>query len=136
MNRDATIGDVGMNSIELVCCLYDFAAVRRPCWIAHLSQEFTLLLLHSGLIPHCDLEHAFPEVAPVNVGVDEGLVPLGLGALLDCLRPPFTFITATETKKKTQRIKLIEFPVGFLRNINTSIKLLEVECSRLSWHLK
>lgn len=100
--------------------LDDLAAVQWPCWIPHLSQEFTLLLLDSGLIPHCDLEHAFPEVPSVNVGVDEGLVPLGLGALLDCLSPPFTFITAT--KITTHRTKLIEFPVGFLKNINSSIR--------------
>lgn len=82
---------------ELVCCQCDAAAVRWPCWIPHLSQEFTLLLLDSGLIPDCDLKHAFPEIPSVNVGVDEGLVPLGLGALLDRLSPPFTLITGTKT---------------------------------------
>lgn len=58
-----------------------------------LAQEFTLLLLDSRLVPHCDLQHALSEVSPMNVGINKGLVPLGLSALFHCFSPSFTLIT-------------------------------------------
>lgn len=64
--------------------------------VTHLAQELALLLLDSGLVPHCDLQHALSEVPPVNVGINEGLVPLGLGALFHRFSPSFTLVTETE----------------------------------------
>lgn len=66
--------------------------------VTHLAQEFTLLLLDSRLIPHCDLQHALSEVSPMNVGINKGLVPLGLSALFHRFSPSFTLITGREKK--------------------------------------
>lgn len=66
--------------------------------VTHLAQEFTLLLLDSRLVPHCDLQHALSEVSPMNVGINKGLVPLGLSALFHRFSPSFTLITGREKK--------------------------------------
>lgn len=47
-------------------------------WWSYLSQEFTLLLPHPGLVPQCDLQHPLPELPPVHRWIHKGLVPLGL----------------------------------------------------------
>lgn len=111
-----SVNDCGMK-------LFKHVILRQSVWwtrrISHLAEEITLLLLDSGLIPHRDLQHAFPEVPPVNMGVNEGLVPLGLGALLYRFGPPFTFITRTKTW--THGIGLAVILTGFLQK-NKSVR--------------
>lgn len=69
--------------------------------VSDLAQEFTLLLLDSGLVPHRDLQHALSEVPPVDMGIYKGLVPLGLSTLLHCFGPSFTLITGTKMQTCT-----------------------------------
>lgn len=60
--------------------------------VSDLAQEFTLLLLDSGLVPHRDLQHALSEVPSVNMGIYKSLIPLGFSALLHRFGPSFTLV--------------------------------------------
>ncbi len=48
------------------------------------------------------------------MGIDEGLVPLGLGTLLHCFSPPFTLVTRTKTLRVeiTRRVHVSEYDCG------------------------
>lgn len=81
-----------------------FVLMYNRC-VSDLAQKVTLLLLDSGLVPHSDLQHALPEVPPVNMGIYKGLVPLGLSTLLHCFGPSFTLITRTKKQTCTEHNK-------------------------------
>lgn len=58
------------------------------------SQKVALLLLYSGLVPHCNLQHVLSEVPSMDMRVHKRLVPLGLQTFLHCLRPSLALITS------------------------------------------
>lgn len=98
--------------------------------VTHLAQEFTLLLLDSRLVPHCDLQHALSEVSPMNVGINKGLVPLGLSALFHRFSPSFTLITGREKKSWIHSVCKKENSMFFLLfKIKTIDEEIPVRCS-------
>lgn len=79
-----------------------YVCVRACVCVSYLSQEVTLLLLYSRLVPDSDLQHSFSEVPAVDVGVQERLVPLGPSALLYRLGPALALITGNMTGEKAE----------------------------------
>lgn len=59
----------------------------------HLSHEFTLFFLDSGLVPNSDLQHALSEVSAVDVRIQERLVPFWVCTLLHRFRPSLALVT-------------------------------------------
>lgn len=70
--------------------------VNKRTWLTHasyLSQKVTLLLLHSGLVPHSNLQHVLPEIPAMDMRVHKRLVPLGFQTFLHCFCPSLALIT-------------------------------------------
>lgn len=57
---------------------YKWVSFRLQSWFPYLTQEFTLLFSHPGLVPQRNLQHALSELPPVHRRVHKGLVPLRL----------------------------------------------------------
>lgn len=94
-------------------------------YASYLSQKVTLLLLYSGLVPYCNLQHVLPEIPAMDMRVHKRLVPLGFQTFLYCFRSSLALITKVKQiyrlKNKMRTLKLSYLSLNCLMHINSYI---------------